>query len=77
MGLKKKKIREKFKIEKLLESYPRWSRSEFSREIWVVPWAVNNFFNYWARTLWKQKIYTEAFNRCFMTDYSYKELFNF
>ena len=76
MGLKKKKTREKFKIEELLNCYPRGSKSEYSRELWVCAWAINHFFRRWAKTIWKQKKYTEVFNRCFMTDYSYKELFS-
>ena len=71
-----KNKRQIFKIEKLLNEAQRWSKSDYARTIWVVPWAVNNFFKEWARTRWKQREYAIAFNKCFETNYSYKELFS-
>ncbi len=64
-----------FLIEKLLKEV-RWSKSELASTMWISQSAINHFFSTWARTLGSQKKYTEAFNRCFETNYSYKELFS-
>lgn len=64
----------KYLIEKLLKV--RWAKAEFSKTLWIWQAAINNFLNRWARTLGSQKKYTEAFNKCFETEYSYKELFS-
>ena len=67
--------RKKYLIEELLNNV-RGSKSELARDLWIWQWAVNHFFNTWARTLSSQKKYTKVFNECFETNYSYKELFS-
>lgn len=64
----------KFLIEKLLKE-SRWSKSELARSMEVTPRAIENFLNKWARTIGKQIQYTEAYNKCFETNFSYKTLF--
>lgn len=63
-----------FYIQELLNF--RWAKADFCKELNITQSAVNQFFNTWARTLWKRKEYTEAFNKCSETTYSYRELFN-
>jgi lipoate synthase len=70
--IKQRKI---FKIEKLLKDV-RGSKSELARVMWVTPTAIEQFLKTWARTVWKQIQYTEAFNKCFETEFSYKILFS-
>lgn len=69
-----KKIK-KYKIEILLSEI-RGSKSEFIRTLGVSNTAVNMAFTKWLKTIWTQKKYTEAFNKCFEVNYSYKELFS-
>lgn len=73
----KNKLKEKntFLIEKLLKEV-RWSKSELARTMNISSTAIDSFLKTGARTVWKQKEYTEAFNECFETDFSYKELFS-
>lgn len=76
MTLHEKHIaRKPFKIEILLK-VTRWSKSELARELGISPQAMEQFYNTWARTLGIQKKHTKAFNECFETNYSYKELFS-
>lgn len=75
MTIYRTKPKQTFLIEKLLKE-SRWSKSELARSMEVTPRAIENFLNKWARTIGKQIQYTEAYNKCFETNYSYKELFN-
>lgn len=64
----------KYRIEEFLAEV-RWSKTQLAKELWVTPSAVSIFFNKGARTLSKQMKHTEAFNRLFETNYSYRYLF--
>lgn len=75
MTIYKGNIRQKFLIEKLLEE-SWWAKAELARELSITSTAIEQFLKTWARTIWKQKQYTEAFNNCFETNYSYKTLFS-
>jgi len=65
----------KYKIITLLKEV-RWSKPELSRELWISISAVNQALSRWIKTVGTQKKYTDAFNRCFEVNYSYKELFS-
>lgn len=69
------KERKKYKIEILL-SEMSGAKSEFIRSLWLSNTAVNMAFSKWLKTIRTQKKYTEAFNKCFEVNYSYKELFS-
>lgn len=75
MTIYRTKPKQTFLIEKLLKE-SRWSKSELARELEITPTAIEKFFKTWARTIWKQRQYTDAFNKCFESNFSYKELFN-
>lgn len=69
-----KNINNLFLIEKLLKNV-RGAKSQLARELKITPTAIWKFFKTWARTIWKQRQYTDAFNKCFESNFSYKELF--
>lgn len=71
----RKNINNLFLIEKLLKNV-RGAKSQLARELKITPTAICKFFKTWARTIWKQREYTNAFNKCFESNFSYKELFN-
>lgn len=77
MTIHKKQVpRKKFKIEVELNSLPRWAREVFRRELKVSVWAINHFYDKWARTMWKRIDHTNAFNKAFNTKFNFEELFS-
>lgn len=61
-------------IERLLNECEYWAKAEYARFLGKNQAAINHAITRWI-TPKLQKEYTLAFNQCFETNYSFRELF--
>lgn len=65
----------KYRIEILIRSMPTWALSKLAEELGIHPKWVLDVFNRMKATFTTRDKYTEAFNKCFGTDYIFTYLF--